>query len=126
MPKIAHDWELDVERGPNWLLVKVRNTCGQTRDLPPLAGRLWSLLDQYFTYRLVLELDQIGPLNGHLIGQLTLLDDRIRTHRGVMRLCGLSPRNAEVLRRCGLGERFPMYRDREEAIRGCHRPSQSR
>ena len=57
MPVIAHDWELDVERGPNWLLVKVRTPLGKPWEMLPLADTLRSLLEGHFTYRLVLELD---------------------------------------------------------------------
>ena len=70
MLAIAPGCELDVERGPDWLLVRVRNLDLAESDAPPLAERLWQLLEQHFTYRLVLELDGVQVLNSHLIGQL--------------------------------------------------------
>ena len=123
---IACDWELDVERGPNWLLVKVGNPLGKPWDMPTLADTLRSLMEQHFTYRLVLELDQIDLLSSELIGQLLALDKWIRARQGVMRLCGLSPDNVEILRRCCRDSFFPAYRDRLEAVWGCQRPSQPR
>jgi len=83
-------------------------------------------LERHFTYRVVLELDQVSVLNSHLIGQLVQLYRRIRQHDGVMRLCGLSPYNLEVLRTCRLEDRFLPYRDREEAVMGGSRPRQPR
>jgi anti-anti-sigma regulatory factor len=126
MPMIACDWELDVERGPNWLLVKVGDTLGKPREMPPLDDTLRSLLEEHFTYRLVLELDEIHVFSSELIGQLMALDKWIRARQGVMRLCGLSPHNVKVLRRCWLDSFCPVYRDRLEAVLGCRRPSQPR
>lgn len=121
MLAVAPGWELDVERGPDWLLVKIRSQDGSSTD-PPLADGLWDLLERHFTYRVVLELDQVRVLNSYLIGQLVQLYKLIRRHDGVMRLCGLSPYNLAVLRTCRLEDRFLPYRDREEAVMGCSRP----
>jgi len=59
MVQIAEGWELDVDRGPDWLFVRPRNVGPQATDTPPLAEQIWSLLQQHFTDRLVLELDQV-------------------------------------------------------------------
>lgn len=111
--------ELEVDRGPDWLLVKV-----QSLDLsdmaapPPLAARLWSIAQQHFVYRLVVDLERVKVLNSHLIGQLILLSKRLQEHEGVLRLCGVSPYNQRVLRKCSLGDRFPAYETRQEAMLG--------
>jgi anti-anti-sigma factor len=117
MLAVAPGWDLDVERGPDWLLVKIRSLDESSAD-PPLADGIWTLLERHFTYRVVLELDQVRVLNSHLIGQLVRLYRLIRQRDGVMRLCGLSPHNLDVLRTCRLEERFLPYRDREEAVMG--------
>ena len=121
MLAVAPGWELDVERGPGWLLVKIKSL-DESSPEPSLADELWDLLGRHFTYRLVLELDQVKVLNSHLIGQLVQLYRLIREHDGVMRLCGLSPYNLNVLRTCRLEDRFLPYRDREEAVMGCSCP----
>ncbi len=126
MLAIAPGWELDVQRGPDWLLVKVKGPKESTLETPPLADALWSLLERHFTYRLVLELDQVDVMGSCLIGQLIKLYKRIREHDGVMRLCGLSSCNVDVLRTCNLDERFLPYQDREEAVMGCYRPDHPR
>ena len=116
MLAIAPGWELDVERGPDWLLVKIKQSAEGTSETPPLEPVLWSLLQQHFTYRLVLELGQVELLNSYLIGQLVKLYGQIRQHDGVMRLCGLSAYNRQVLHTCRLDERFLPYLDRREAV----------
>jgi anti-anti-sigma factor len=112
---------MEVDRGPDCLLVSLKSPNDVASEPPPVADELWSLLETHFVYRLVLELDRVELLQSHLLGQLVLLDKRIREHDGMMRLCGLSPFNQRVLRTHGLDVRFPTYGDREEAVMGCSR-----
>jgi len=125
MLAIAPGCEFDVERGPDWLMVRVRNIDLTEPASPSLAEQLWSLLQQHFTYRMVLELDEVLLLNSPLIGQLIQLYRRIKEHDGILRLCGLSASNRQVLHACRLDDRFLPYQDRQEALMGCH-PKQPR
>ena len=126
MLAVTSGCKLAVERGPDWLLVRVESLDGGASDTPLLADEVWSLLQRHFTYRLVLELDRVEMLNSHLIGQLVQLYKLIREHDGVMRLCGLSAYNLQVLKRCRLDDRFLPYCDREEAVMGCCCPRQAK
>jgi anti-anti-sigma factor len=126
MLAVAPGCELEVERGPDWLLVRIANIDQIEFDMPSLADRVWSVLQQHFTYRLVLELDQIRLLNSCLIAQLVQLHRQIDEHGGVMRLCGLSSHNRQVLETCRLNDRFKPYQDRQEAVMGCDRPRRPR
>ena len=65
--------QFEVDRGPDWLLVRVRRLQDDASTSAQFAERLWQLLEQHFTYRLMLELDQIVLLNSTLIGQLIQL-----------------------------------------------------
>ncbi len=107
----------DVERGPDWLLVRVRDLDVAVDD-PQFAESVWRLLKQHFTYRVVLELDGLPTLTDEIIDQLVDLHHRVATHDGVMRLCGLSPQNRRVLDVCGLGDRLHPYGNRAEAVMG--------
>jgi anti-anti-sigma regulatory factor len=118
MLAIAPGWELKVDRGPNWLWVKVERPESYSVDTPPLADEVWTQLDRHFIYRLVLELEDIEVLDSYLIGQLVMLDRRIREHGGILRLSGLSPFNCEILGTHGLGGRFPIYDSLTEAVMG--------
>lgn len=120
--EVACDWQLGVERGPNWLFVKVLGGVVEVSGLPPLASRLRSLLEQNLTNRMVLELGQAVIPCGYLVRQLKRLDRWIGDRHGVLRLCGLGPRYADRLRRRGLSDRFVFYRDRREAVFGVSRP----
>ena len=90
-----------------------------------LAEQVWQLLEQNFTRRVVLELDQIGSLTSDLVEQLVLLQDRILAEGGVIRVCGLSSVNEAVLGECGLLHRFLCYNTRPDAVMG-YRPPRPR
>ncbi len=126
MLAIAPGWELDVDRGPDWLIVRIEKMGRDSSELPPLADHLWSILDQHFTYRLVLEMDRVSLLDSTLIGQLIELYRRIRQRNGTLRLCGLSAYNRRILYTCRLSERLQAFRDRHEAVMGNYRPPQPR
>jgi len=118
MPASALGWELTVTRGPDSLWVKVQPPDEDSSVAPPLAEQLWSLLQCHFTYRLVLDLSEVKSLDRKLLGQLLALQRRISQHHGLMRVCGLSTSNQQILQSHGLGDRFPSYCDLEEAVMG--------
>ncbi len=84
------------------------------------------MLEQSMTHRLVLEMGDIVRLDKSLIDQIEWLHKRIQSHDGVMRICGLSPSNKELLHNFGLAGHFPHYRDREEAVMGQASPGKPR
>ncbi len=116
--------DFEVDRGPDWLLVKIKHLADSADT--PLARNLWSLLEQHFTYRLVLEMDEVDMLDSHLIGQLLALGKRIQDRDGILRLCGLSEHNQQMLDTCRLSNHFLSYRNREEAVLGPGRPHNPR
>lgn len=124
MVQAAQGCELDVERGPDWLFVRPHGESLRGHEME-LAEQVWHLLEQCTTHRLVLELDDLGPMVSSVIGQLILLHKRICAQGGLMRLCGLSPANERVLKTCRLSEYFPAYCDRNEAVMAS-RPLQPR
>ena len=126
MPTIASRCELEVQRGPDWLLVRIKGFDPDDPDALPLAERIRRLLQQHFTYRLVLDLDQAPLLNSPLVGQLLDVYRWIEEHDGVMRLCGLSPENRRVLHAYRLDDQLPPYGDREEAVMGRPHPARPR
>jgi hypothetical protein len=113
---------LDVERGPNWLFVRVKECLPGDSEALPLAERVASVLDQHFIYRVVLELEEAALPCDQLIAQLRALEQWVHDHDGVLRVCGLPSRYARPLRRSRLTDRLPLYHDREEAVWGGPRP----
>ncbi len=112
---------LEIERGPDWLFVGVIPPERATAESAPLADAIWSILEQSFIYRVVLELDRAPLLQSYVLGQLVLLAKRIRAHGGLLRLSGVSDDNRDVLRTTRLEALLPSYADRSAAVM-CSRP----
>jgi anti-anti-sigma factor len=115
----------DVDRGPDWIFVRMSPPEETAVETPQLAEAIWALLEQNFVYRVVLELDRIQLLRSYMVGQLIMLAKRVHSHGGVLRICGLSSVNEDVLRCCQLATQLPNYRDRSEAVMAS-RPPQPR
>jgi anti-sigma B factor antagonist len=126
MIQLAPGWNLEVERGPDWLFVRLHCLPENIWESPPLAETLWSLVEQHFTYRLVLECNELQLLHTMLLGQLVLLHKRLNVHGGTLRLWGLSQQNRDVLRSCRLDSRFPVFASRGEAVLGQVLPNKPR
>ena len=114
-------WTLETDRGPDWLFIRPvpppGNACGEVE----LAEAIWERMQQQFVHRAVIEMDQIPLLRSWLIGQLVMLHKRVAAHEGLLRLCGMSDENQEVLAMMRLDDRFPQYTDRGAAVMG-YRP----
>lgn len=116
MIEIAPGWMAEVERGPDWLLVRLQCPARGSTGEVDLAESLWALLRQHFTHRLVLELDQLPVLSNELVGQLVRLHKRIVAHDGVLRVSGLSESSCRLLKNRHLESRFPKYTTRYDAV----------
>jgi anti-anti-sigma factor len=122
---LAPGWTMHLDRGPDWLFIRLRPPAFGLGAEFDLAEAIWEKLEQAFCHRCVLEMEEVPLMSSWLVGQLVLLHKRITMHDGMLRLCGLSDANNAVLRICRLGDRFPQYRTRNDAVMG-HRPPQVR
>ncbi len=118
MEEVCEDWGVDVDRGPDWLFVRIRPG---TQDPGDMADKLWKLADRHFIYRLVLEMDQVDVMPSRLMGQLVTLQKRVLGRRGALRLCGLTDQCAEALHVCRLDQALPNFDTREDAVLGQRR-----
>ena len=107
----------DVERGPDWLLVKLAGPADDA-EWAGLADTLSSLSSQHFTYRFVLDCDELTLIDSALIGQLLVVERRMRQQGGLLRLCGLSAASQQALHQCRLDGRLPHFANRTQAILG--------
>lgn len=114
-------WTLETDRGPDWLFIRPVPPAGANGAEVDLAEAIWERMQQQFLHRVVVEMDQIPLLRSWLIGQLVILHKRVAAHDGLMRLCGMSDENQDVLHMLRLDDRFPQYPDRGAAVMG-HRP----
>jgi anti-sigma B factor antagonist len=123
--ELAPQWTMEIDRGPDWLFIRLQPPReGDTGEIA-LAEMIWQKLEKCFCYRAVLEFDDVKFLRSWMVGELVRLHKRVTTQGGMLRLCGLSAPNQDVLRICRLDDRFPAYRNRTDAVMGS-RPAQPR
>lgn len=118
MLQIAAGWELHVDHSSEWLFVRLERTESDVEPTTPLAESLWEIAQGRDVRRIVIELGHAAPLTSYLIGQLVRLHKRVHLNGGVVRLAGWSPENHRVLQQMQLGDRFPNYASREDAVMG--------
>ncbi|MBL9161577.1 MAG: hypothetical protein JNL18_02425 [Planctomycetaceae bacterium] len=120
MADVCEEWGVDVSRGPDWLVLRLR----PGKQAPAgMADKIWSLADRHFVYRLVLEMNDLAAIPSHLMGQLVMLQKRVLEREGALRLCGLSKECAEALRFCRLDQALPNFASLEDAVKGQRRPA---
>ena len=118
MSELKNCQELEVvDRGPDWLFVRLRP---DYENLSGVADRLWTLMNQQFIHRLVLEMDEVDFLPSVLMGQLVMLHKRVLQCGGALRLCGLNEQCLEALHICRLDQALPHFECREAAVHGTH------
>jgi hypothetical protein len=110
--------ELNVDRGPNWLFVKLRTKNSPHVAVRHVAEKLWSIASRHFIYRLVLELEELDELPSGMMSQLVLLQERLSQCGGALRICGLSPECEESLQSYHMTGALPNHASREEAVMG--------
>jgi anti-anti-sigma factor len=117
---LAPEWTMELERGPDWLFIRLRPPReGDTVEIP-LADKILKQLEQAFCHRLVLEMDEVHLLRSWTLAELIRLQKGIAAQGGTLRLCGLSEHNERILRICRLLDRFPAFANRHDAVMGCN------
>ena len=115
---VADGLKMEVERGPNWLFVKLRSHGAPLDNVPQIADKLWSIASRHFVYRLVLELDELETMPSDLMEQLVVLQERLAQCDGALRICGLSPECEETLHDRQVDTALTNHPSRTEAVMG--------
>ena len=123
---LAPGWKTELDRGPDWLFVRLYGPYGDEADATGMAESLAMLLRQEFKRRLVLELDALDEMPQDLVDELLLLHQTLDRQGGLLRVSGLSPEHQELLWQSDSGGHINLFRDREEAVLGFYRPSKPR
>ena len=118
-------WSMTVDRGPDWLFIRLHDEGDGYGEVSGLAELLWNTLEQQFAHRMVIEMNEVMSLRSSMVGELVRLHKRITNSGGLLRLAGLSDDNQEVLRHCRLEGCFPQYETRTDAVKG-QRPNKPR
>jgi anti-anti-sigma regulatory factor len=126
MLEIAPGWKMEMDRGPNWLFVRLRGGPQEDAGEIDLRQRLWDLLQVHFTSRLVLELNEAPALDRKFVDQLVELGHQINERGGQLKLCGVSDETREALHASAPEIQLSIYPDREQAVMGFRPPRNPR
>ena len=118
-------WSMTLDRGPDWLFVRLHSDQEGCGEASGLAEKLWQMLETQLVHRMVIEMDEVPALRSSMVGELVRLHKRITRNGGMLRLAGLSDSNQQVLKLCRLEGCFPQYQSRTDAVKGV-RPNKPR
>ena len=121
MGALAHESRV-VERGPNWLFVRVSKDAFKKRksshSSKTLIEQLWELSSKHFTYRLVLELQDVDEIDEQSVDDLRKLRLRLTEQGGALRLCGMPSGCSKKLRKAAQKSHLDDHESRHEAVCG--------
>jgi hypothetical protein len=123
--KRAENLRYRVDRGPNWLFIKLLpgQTEAQTRQW---VDELWDVCNRHFTYRLVLELEDLDDVSTAVTRRLEKLRERLVAHDGALRLCGANINCAKSLSGSHYAMNLKNHPNRAVAVLGAKEKSSVR
>jgi len=111
----AAGWEVAVERGPDWLFLRLeRDDAGCGGD--PIAERLLGMIRVNHAHRVVVEFDGSDQLDDTLLDAIGAVGSRVRDEGGLIRVCGLSEGDVRRLRSSGRTGDIPHFESRSAAV----------
>ena len=122
MNQLIDRYDVGVERGPDWLFVKLFSPelFSPETDAPRRGGdlghALWNVAREHGTKRMVVELDGVGQVDDGLLEGLEVLAGLMLRDGGLIRLCGLHGPNLDRYESCRVAEHLPHFSCRCEAV----------
>lgn len=92
-PQASHTLRCDIERGPNWLFVRLHPLQADidcAMHAREWAEELLAICERHFTYRLVVEMDEVESLSEEMQQELATLSSQLHHHQGALRLCNMN------------------------------------
>lgn len=108
-------WDVSVERGPEWLFLRLENGKPGAANRP-LAERLLGTIQANRAHRVVLELDHVDSIDDSLLDAITTVGSHVRGDGGLIRVCGLSASTLLQLRKSAPGSELPHFESRSAAV----------
>jgi anti-anti-sigma regulatory factor len=107
-------WDIAVERGPDWLFLRLERGGGQGMQRP-LADQLMQLIRVNHAHRVVVEFDGVDPLDDALVDAIAVVGSRVRDEGGLIRVCGLSAGGVRRLESSDQAGDIPHFESRSAA-----------
>jgi len=123
---LAPGWKTELDRGPDWLFVKLYGPNGDEADAKGMANSLYLMMEQEFKGRLLLELEHLYDIPQDFVDELIQLREKMEKQGNTLRLCGMAAEHQSVLQQHDPILYHTHYHDREEAVLGYYRPGKPR
>lgn len=121
MKTVRTGWDFEVRRGEGWLVIECIPP-DRRANQTPFAREVCELVDRCLADRVVLELARLEGLSAFSINELLAVQRFVDGNGGLLRLCGLTDTDRELLNRLGLSTILPAFHGLEEAVMGCFAP----
>ncbi|MFM7184718.1 MAG: STAS domain-containing protein [Planctomycetota bacterium] len=108
-------WDVAVERGPDWLFLRLESGTGGAGD-GSLSDRLLGTIRANRAHRVVLELDRVESMDAALLDAIATVGTHVRGDGGLVRVCGLSEGNLRQLQTSAAGKELPHFESRSAAV----------
>ncbi|TWT85829.1 hypothetical protein Pla123a_06360 [Posidoniimonas polymericola] len=106
-----------IDRGPNWLFVRLPDLKSDAAT-DHLVDEMWEICSRHFTYRLVVELDDLKKMPKPLTAQLDELRDKLHAQGGSLRLCGANSDCEQTLSGAHFAMPLRSHASRSAAVQG--------
>ncbi|TWT31019.1 hypothetical protein KOR34_43930 [Posidoniimonas corsicana] len=106
-----------IDRGPNWLFVRLPKTSAGS-PTEHLVDEMWEICSRHFTYRLVVELDDLQAMPEQLASQLDELRSKLTAQGGALRLCGANTKCEQTLSGSHFALPLKNHANRTAAVQG--------
>lgn len=117
-PQPDGHWNVALERGPDWLFVRLDVPEREAADDDTLSTRICAAVRAHHARRVVLELERVERLDEPLIGTIAAVGRLVRERGGLIRVCGLSGPNLARLRSSPAAGDVPHFASRAAAVVG--------
>lgn len=108
-------WEVAVERGPDWLFLRLERGDAAAPS-GPLADRLLDVIRVNHAHRVVVECDRVDAVDDAILDAITTVGSRVRDDGGLIRVCGLSAGDVGRLRTSDTAGDIPHFESRSAAM----------
>ncbi len=114
-PAPVGGWEVAVERGPDWLFLRL-----ERRDAVAsggaLAERLLDVIRVNHAHRVVVECDRVDAVDDAILDAIAAVGSRVRDDGGLIRVCGLSANGVRRLQSSEQAGDIPHFESRSAAV----------
>ncbi len=118
MLDVTTGWSIELDRGPDCLMIRLEPEVDGCPDATGLAAVLDELLRLQFAHRIVIDLRKVPHVSHTLVDELRQLYRLVSARGGLMRVFGVNATSASKLDELHVAAYLPTYATLEDAMHG--------